>query len=493
MQGDLDSLGQHQLPGVDRLLADSIRSSVVLPAPLRPDRVMRSRRCRLNETPRSSGSPAMSLPRSDAITTAMGLMVGPGSMPETTSTPAYPPVPPHAMPPARTINIAGRGEFFLRDSGESHSDQPTVMLLHGWTVSADLNWHGAYNALIDAGYRVLAIDHRGHGRGLRAMVPFRLADCAADAAAVVREIGCGPAIFVGYSMGGTIAQLIARDHRDIVAGIVLSGTAQHFQDPETVKVWRLMGALKMASRSPPGGCGGPAFAGPSPQLCRRPWWLSELTRHSARDIAEAGRELGRFDSRPWLRGVERARRIVITTRDRSVSPANQRELAVASRSEVFEVAIDHLEVTSRAAEYNSALLDAVASVRTASRRGRSGAGPRGPSPGHPACRSDRFRVMRRVRIMLALTVLAATLLEAAPSAFARADGGQGLYGETTDKAITNVMFLAIAFFPVLILTFSLIQWRLDKRKHARMDAARRGRRISTGAAAGDLIATRRRG
>ena len=54
----------------------SIRSSVVLPAPLRPDRVMRSRRSRLNETPRISGSPAMSLARSDAMTTATSSRIG---------------------------------------------------------------------------------------------------------------------------------------------------------------------------------------------------------------------------------------------------------------------------------------------------------------------------------------------------------------------------------------------------------------------------------
>ena len=80
--------------------------------------------------------------------------------------------------------------------------------------------------------------------------------------------------------------------------------------------------------------------------------------------------------------------------------------------------------------------------------------------------------MRRTRIMLALTVFASTMLLAAPAAFARDDGGQGFYGETTDKAITNVMFVTIAFFPVLITVLSLIQWRLDKRKHARMDAAK---------------------
>ena len=59
------------------------------------------------------------------------------------------------------------------------------------------------------------------------------------------------------------------------------------------------------------------------------WFMSELLRHSARDIAEAGRELGRFDSRPWLGSVNVPAASVITTRDRGVSPAKQRELAAA--------------------------------------------------------------------------------------------------------------------------------------------------------------------
>lgn len=80
--------------------------------------------------------------------------------------------------------------------------------------------------------------------------------------------------------------------------------------------------------------------------------------------------------------------------------------------------------------------------------------------------------MRRTRFVISLTLFVGTLLTFAPAALARADGGQGWFGETSDKQITNVMFLTIAFFPVLILTFSLIQWRLDKRKHARMDAAK---------------------
>jgi 3-oxoadipate enol-lactonase len=105
----------------------------------------------------------------------------------------FAPVPPQEMLPARTLIVPERGEFFLRDSGETDPARPAVLLLHGWMVTADLNWHGAYDALVDAGYRVLAVDHRGHGRGLRAMAPFRLQDCAADAAAILRELGVAPA------------------------------------------------------------------------------------------------------------------------------------------------------------------------------------------------------------------------------------------------------------------------------------------------------------
>ncbi len=83
------------------------------------------------------------------------------------------------------------------------------------------------------------------------------------------------------------------------------------------------------------------------------------------------------------------------------------------------------------------------------------------------------RNVRRLRFMTALLVFSVTLLSVAPAAFARADGGEGWYGETNDKVITNTMFIVIAFFPTLILVLSLIQWRLDKRKHAKMDAYKR--------------------
>ena len=249
----------------------------------------------------------------------------------------------------------------MRDSGGAG---PTLLLLHGWMASADLNWGLSYRALTAAGYRVVAIDHRGHGRGLRAIEPFRLTDCADDAAAVVRELGCGPVIAVGYSMGGPIAALLARDHPTLVAGIVFCATATNWREPPMRHFWRTMGALRIALALSPIGLWRRAFRRWGlPDSERTDWIAAELTRGSARDLAEAGRELGRFDSRPWIGRLAAPSAVVVTSRDRSVPPRLQRALAAAAgHAPVFEVPFDHFAVSEATDQFNAALLQAVAAL-----------------------------------------------------------------------------------------------------------------------------------
>ena len=80
------------------------------------------------------------------------------------------------------------------------------------------------------------------------------------------------------------------------------------------------------------------------------------------------------------------------------------------------------------------------------------------------------------RVVRTALLTASLLLLAAPAALAH-DGGEGWWGETNDKVITNAGFAIIAAFPVLILLLSLLQWRLDRRKELRKRAekARRAR------------------
>jgi hypothetical protein len=77
--------------------------------------------------------------------------------------------------------------------------------------------------------------------------------------------------------------------------------------------------------------------------------------------------------------------------------------------------------------------------------------------------------MRRALHTLLLTAFLLALT--APVALAN-DGGEGLYGETDDKVVTNAGFIIIAAFPALIAILSLIMWNLDKRKDQRKKAAK---------------------
>jgi len=76
--------------------------------------------------------------------------------------------------------------------------------------------------------------------------------------------------------------------------------------------------------------------------------------------------------------------------------------------------------------------------------------------------------VRAVRIA-ALTLVAVLL--SAPAALAH-DGGEGWWGMTNDKVITNAGFIIIGGFPLMILILSLAMWRLDKRKDRRKAAAK---------------------
>jgi 3-oxoadipate enol-lactonase len=275
--------------------------------------------------------------------------------------PRWAPEPPLEPPPGRIVHVPGRGEYFVRDSG---GEGPALLLLHGWMVSADLNWITMYDALSGAGYRVLAIDHRGHGRGLRSPQAFRLTHCADDAAALLRHEGIDRAVVVGYSMGGPIGCLLARDHADLVAGLVLCATAPDWQEPWMRRALAAHGpAAPRAGAVPERRVAGRVAREGLPDEAGTTWAAAELSRGSARDISEAGRELGRYDGRPWVGGLRPPRAVLVTVEDDLVPPRKQRELARLLRVEPREVPGTHLAVVTHAEEFAAALLQALSEIR----------------------------------------------------------------------------------------------------------------------------------
>jgi pimeloyl-ACP methyl ester carboxylesterase len=275
-------------------------------------------------------------------------------------------IDPPVLPAGREVELPGRGRTFVRELAGPES-APTIVLLHGWTATADLNWVSCYGELAEH-FNVVALDHRGHGRGLRSTEPFRLADCADDVAALVDVLEVGPVIAIGYSMGGPIAQLLWQRRPDVVAGLVLCATSCTFGGtPRETILFRvadgtaaLVGHLPLAplTRAAVGAVGRwRAMRG-------KPWWgFAEVARHDWAQVVEAGRELGRFDSRPWIDGVDVPAAVVVTDHDDVVPLHRQldlsRRLADAS---LHRVAGGHAVCTLEPERFLPALLDACHSV-----------------------------------------------------------------------------------------------------------------------------------
>jgi 3-oxoadipate enol-lactonase len=249
-----------------------------------------------------------------------------------------------ALPPGGPIELPGRGTTFHRDQpSRAGPGAPTLLLLHGWTATADLNWHPAYGPLSEH-FRVIALDHRGHGRGIRTSRRFRLADAADDAVALLDELDVDGAIPVGYSMGGLVAQLVWQRHRDRVRGLVLGATARNFRGNRAASGgFVALGAMAASARLVP-----PRLRADAARrvVDRRPgvsdWARDQFQAGDPRLVLEAGQAIGSFSSRDWIGEVDVPTAVVLTEADRVVPPHKQQKLADAiPGARVHPVAIDH--------------------------------------------------------------------------------------------------------------------------------------------------------
>jgi peptidoglycan biosynthesis protein MviN/MurJ (putative lipid II flippase) len=91
---------------------------------------------------------------------------------------------------------------------------------------------------------------------------------------------------------------------------------------------------------------------------------------------------------------------------------------------------------------------------------------------------NKLRVVLRRLPTAALLAITAVLVAAAP--VLAHDNGEGWYGETNDRVITNAGFILIVFFPLFIFLVSLLQWQLEKRKDRRKAAAKAAAKVQGG-------------
>jgi len=276
------------------------------------------------------------------------------------------PVPP--LPPGFSAELPDRGTTFYRHL-QGPAGAPTVLLLHGWTATADLNWFRLYEPLAEH-YHVIAPDHHGHGSGHRSRDIFRLETAADDAVVLCRLLGIEEALVVGYSMGGSIAQHVWRRHRSFTRGLVLAATAAEYAETDREhRRLQTLRAIGIASRYIPSVI--------SDRIADRvyldkkrgqwePWAIREVSRHDWATVAQAGGTLGTFKARRWLADIDVPTSIIVTTEDTVVPPRRQQVLVdLIPNVQVHTVAADHDACFAKVDEFTPALL---ASLRHAASR-----------------------------------------------------------------------------------------------------------------------------
>lgn len=274
------------------------------------------------------------------------------------------------IPEGRIVPLPGRGEAFARTHGLG-SGRPTVLLLHGWLATADLNWFNLYRTLGER-YAFVAPDHRGHGRGIRSPQPFTIEDAADDADALLEALGVERAIVVGYSMGGPIAMRLTERHPDRVDALVLTATALEWRAHLFDRLrWRFLAALSAALRA---GAGEWAFRSLVDETARtdelvaawRTHLIGEVKRGHVTDAIAAGHALAEWDFREGARALHVPTAAVITGSDRLVDVRRQRQLALEiGAHEIVLDDADHDAAFRLPGRYADAVMEAIDTVADA--------------------------------------------------------------------------------------------------------------------------------
>ncbi len=112
-------------------------------------------------------------------------------------------------------------------------DGPAVVFAN--SLGTDLRIWDAVIPQLPAGARYIRFDKRGHGLSDASDGPYDMDMLAGDAGALMDAFGLRPAVFVGLSIGGQIAQRLAAMRSDLIAALVLMDTAAKMG---TAEMWQ---------------------------------------------------------------------------------------------------------------------------------------------------------------------------------------------------------------------------------------------------------------
>lgn len=121
-------------------------------------------------------------------------------------------------------------EIYFKDVGEG----PTILLVHGWPLDADM-WEDQIYALSTGGFRVVAYDRRGFGRSEQPFDGYDYDTLSDDLATLIDDLELSDITLVGFSMGGgEVARYMSRhDGKGVSRAILVSAVPPYLLKDES--------------------------------------------------------------------------------------------------------------------------------------------------------------------------------------------------------------------------------------------------------------------
>lgn len=127
------------------------------------------------------------------------------------------------------FNSAGV-EIAFKDRSPPGGYGEPVLLIHGFASNHQVNWvsTGWEKTLLEAGYRVIMVDNRGHGHSqkLYSSSDYSSPIMADDAKRLLDHLKIGRAAVMGYSMGARISAFLTLTYPERVSRVVFAGLAE---------------------------------------------------------------------------------------------------------------------------------------------------------------------------------------------------------------------------------------------------------------------------
>ena len=127
---------------------------------------------------------------------------------------------------------------------EVHGSGPPLLLISG-TACDGAFWKPHQVPDFSRDHTVIVFDQRGIGKTVTRSDDYSTDRLAADAALLIKRVGLGPAVVIGHSMGGRVAQLVALDHPATVRALVLASTGAGYKAKGGIPPKICLGIIKL--------------------------------------------------------------------------------------------------------------------------------------------------------------------------------------------------------------------------------------------------------